>query len=193
MEKGKILVFSAPSGSGKTTLVRYIMSVVPNLHFSISATSRNPRGTEKNGVDYYFISPSDFRDRIARNEFLEYEEVYPDKFYGTLRSQVEKQLKAGENVVLDIDVKGAVHVKRIYGEQALLVFVQPPSIQTLRQRLVARGTDTEETINSRISKAEYEISFARQFDKIIINDILEDAQREALQTVTDFLKDKKRF
>lgn len=190
MEKGKILVFSAPSGSGKTTLVRYIMSVVPNLHFSISATSRNPRSTEKNGVDYYFISPSDFRDRIARNEFLEYEEVYPDKFYGTLRSQVEKQLEAGENVVLDIDVKGAVNVKRIYGEQALLVFVQPPSIQTLRQRLVARGTDTEETINSRISKAEYEISFARQFDKIIINDILENAQREALQTVTDFLKDK---
>lgn len=190
MERGKILVFSAPSGSGKTTLVRYIMSIVPNLHFSISATSRNPRGTEKNGVDYFFISPSDFRDRIARNEFLEYEEVYPDKFYGTLRAQVEKQLKAGENVVLDIDVKGAIHVKRIYGEQALLVFVQPPSVQTLRQRLVARGTDTEETINNRISKAEYEISFAPKFDKIIINDVLEDAQREALRTVTDFLKNK---
>ena len=193
MKRGKILVFSAPSGSGKTTLVHYIISRIPNLHFSVSATSRNPRGTEKNGVDYYFLSPSEFREKIKNNEFLEYEEVYPDKFYGTLRAQIEKQLDRGENVILDIDVKGAINVKKIYKDQALLVFIQPPSIQSLRQRLVSRGTDSEETINSRIDKAEFEMSFAQQFDRVIVNDKLEDAQKETLDVVSGFLNSPQSF
>ena len=187
--EGRVLVFSAPSGTGKTTLVKYLMERVDNLHFSVSATSRQPRGEESNGVEYFFLTPQEFRRRIKAGDFIEYEEVYKDKFYGTLRSEVEKQLQRGENVVLDIDVKGAVNVKRLYGARALTLFIQPPSIDALRQRLILRGTDSMEVIEDRVSKAAYEISFAPQFDRIIVNDRLEQAQQEVLQTVTDFLKD----
>jgi guanylate kinase len=187
MKTGKIIVFSAPSGSGKTTIVHYLMSQIDNLHFSVSATSRAPRGNEINGKDYYFLTPDEFRAKIQNNAFIEYEEVYAGKFYGTLKQQVEKQLLNGENVVLDVDVKGGINIKKIYGDQALTVFIQPPSIEVLKNRLLKRGTDSLEIINDRIRKAEYEITFAPQFDKIIVNDILEDAQAQALAAVNAFL------
>lgn len=185
---GKIIVFSAPSGSGKSTLIEFLMNHVENLHFSVSATSRNPRGEEQNGKDYFFLSPDAFRQKIQENAFLEYEEVYHDKFYGTLKSEVERQLQVGENVVLDIDVKGAINVKKIYGNRALLIFVQPPSIEILRERLEHRATDAEEVINDRIHKASFELSFANQFDHVIINDTLEKAEEETLYTVKNFLQ-----
>ena len=187
MKTGKIIVFSAPSGSGKTTIVHYLMSQIDNLHFSVSATSRAPRGNEINGKDYYFLTPDEFRAKIQNNAFIEYEEVYAGKFYGTLKQQVEKQLLNGESVVLDVDVKGGVNIKKIYGDQALTVFIQPPSIEVLKNRLLKRGTDSLEIINDRIRKAEYEITFAPQFDKIIVNDVLEDAQAQALAAVNAFL------
>lgn len=185
---GKIIVFSAPSGSGKSTLIQFLMNHVENLHFSVSATSRAPRGQEQNGKDYFFLSPETFRHKIQENAFLEYEEVYHDKFYGTLKSEVERQLQAGENVVLDIDVKGAINVKKIYGNRAFLIFVQPPSIEVLRERLEHRATDAEEVINDRIHKARFELSFANQFDHVIINDVLEKAEEETLHTVKNFLQ-----
>lgn len=186
-KKGKILVFSAPSGSGKTTIVHYLMSQIENLHFSVSATSRAPRGAEQNGKDYFFLSPAEFRQLIAESAFIEYEEVYTDKFYGTLRSEVERQLAAGQNVVLDIDVKGAVNVKKIYGNEALLVFVQPPSLEVLRERLEKRATDAEDQIKMRLEKAAYEMTFAPQFDCVVVNDVLEVAQADALLFVSKFL------
>lgn len=186
-KKGKILVFSAPSGSGKTTIVHYLMSQIENLHFSVSATSRAPRGAEQNGKDYFFLSPAEFRQLIAESAFIEYEEVYTDKFYGTLRSEVERQLAAGQNVVLDIDVKGAVNVKKIYGNEALLVFVQPPSLEVLRERLEKRATDAEDQIKMRLEKAAYEMTFAPQFDCVVVNDVLEVAQADALRFVSKFL------
>ena len=185
--EGRIIVFSAPSGSGKSTIINHLMQKIPNLHFSVSATSRAPRGQEQNGKEYFFLTPEQFRERIKENAFLEYEEVYHDKFYGTLKSEVERQLKNGENVVLDIDVKGALNVKRIYGKKALLVFIQPPSVETLRQRLEKRGTDSPEVIEDRIKKAEYELSFSNDFDIIITNDQLEIAVRQAIETVCNFL------
>lgn len=189
MKNGKIIVFSAPSGSGKTTIVHYLMSQIKNLHFSISATSRTARGNEINGKDYFFLTPDEFRAKIQNNEFIEFEEVYANKFYGTLKTQVENQLQRGENVVLDVDVKGGINIKHLYKEKALTVFIQPPDIETLRNRLLKRGTDSIEVINNRIEKAEYEITFASQFDKIIINDILENAQTEALNIVRKFLNE----
>ncbi len=185
--EGKLIVFSAPSGSGKSTIINCLMQNDFNLHFSVSATSRAPRGQEQNGKEYFFLTPEQFKEKIKENAFLEYEEVYRDKYYGTLKSEVEKQLKNGENVVLDIDVKGALNVKRIYGNQALLVFIQPPSIETLRQRLQKRGTDSPEVIEDRVKKAEYELSFAKDFDVIITNDQLEIAVRQAIETVGKFL------
>jgi len=185
--EGKLIVFSAPSGSGKSTIINYLMQNDFNLHFSVSATSRAPRGQEQNGKEYFFLTPEQFKEKIKENAFLEYEEVYHDKYYGTLKSEVEKQLKNGENVVLDIDVKGALNVKRIYGNQALLVFIQPPSVETLRQRLQKRGTDSAEVIEDRVKKAEYELSFAKDFDVVIINDQLEIAVRQATETVVNFL------
>lgn len=185
---GKLLVFSAPSGSGKTTLIQFLMKQEKNLHFSVSATSRSPRGQEQDGKDYFFLSPEDFRRKIREDAFLEYEEVYHDKFYGTLKSEVERQLQAGENVVLDIDVKGAVNVKKLYGDRALLVFIKPPSVDVLRKRLERRGTDSEETIKDRVEKARYELSFASHFDFVVTNDVLETAEEEILKIVRDFLK-----
>lgn len=159
-----------------------------NLHFSISATSRPPRGKEQHGVEYYFLSPDEFRKRIADGDFLEYEEVYKDRYYGTLKQQVDAQLEKGENVVCDVDVLGGQNIKKHYGERALSLFIQPPSIEALRQRLEGRGTDTPEVINDRIARAEFELSFAPKFDKVVINDDLQTAQQEALRIVKDFLE-----
>ena len=177
---GKLIIFSAPSGSGKSTIINYLLTQELNLAFSISATSRPPRGTEQNGVEYFFLSPDEFRSRIANDEFLEYEEVYQDRFYGTLKAQVEKQLAAGQNVVFDVDVVGGCNIKKFYGERALSVFIQPPSVEELRKRLVGRGTDTPEVIESRIAKVEYDLSFAPKFDAVIVNDDLAPANAAAL-------------
>lgn len=185
---GKLIIVSAPSGSGKSTIIGKIMETYENLHFSISATSRPPRGTEQNGVEYFFLSPEEFKQKIENNEFIEYEEVYPDKFYGTLKSQVEKQLKRGENVVFDVDVKGGVNIKNIYKKRALGIYIMPPSIEELRNRLIKRGTDSLEMIEQRIEKAEKELAFADKFDKVVVNDVLDVAVEETLQIVTDFLR-----
>lgn len=185
--KGKIIIFSAPSGSGKSTIINFLMQQNLNLAFSISATSRPPRGTEQHGVEYFFLSPEEFRQRIERDEFLEYEEVYKDRYYGTLKEQVEKQLEQGQNVVLDVDVKGGCNIKKYYGDRALSVFIQPPSVEALRQRLIGRGTDSPEVIEDRIARAEYELSFADKFDTVVVNDDLEKAQQEALRILKDFL------
>ncbi len=185
--KGKLIIFSAPSGSGKSTIINYLMQQGLGLTFSISATSRAPRGTEQHGVEYFFLSPEEFRQRIANNEFLEYEEVYPDRFYGTLKEQVERQLEAGQHVVFDVDVVGGCNIKEYYGHRALSIFIQPPSIEELRRRLEGRGTDTPEIIKQRIDKAEYELSFSPKFDKIVINDHLETAQAETLTLIKRFL------
>lgn len=187
--RGKMLIVSAPSGSGKSTIVQWLMQEHPELklYFSISCTSRAPRGTEQNGVEYFFLTPEEFRDKIAKNEFLEYEEVYENRFYGTLKQQVERQREAGQNVVFDVDVKGGVNIKKYYGVEALSLFIQPPSIEELRRRLEGRGTDTPEAIAQRLAKAGYELTFASQFDRVIVNDDLETAKQETLQTVSDFL------
>lgn len=186
----KIIIFSAPSGSGKSTIINYLMQQGLNLHFSVSATSRPPRGAEQNGVEYYFLTPEDFKQRIAQGEFLEYEEVYKDRFYGTLKSQVDAQLAKGENVVCDVDVLGGQNIKKYYGQRALSLFIQPPSIEALRQRLEGRGTDSPEVINDRIARAEFELSFAEKFDHVVVNDDLQQAQAEALALIQNFLKDE---
>jgi guanylate kinase len=185
---GKIVIFSAPSGSGKSTIINFLLKENLNLQFSISATSRAPRGTEKNGVEYYFLSPEEFRAHIAAGDFLEYEEVYTDKYYGTLKSEVERILNAGNNVVFDVDVKGGCNIKKYFGDRALSVFIQPPSIEVLRQRLEGRGTDAPEVIENRIARAQYELSFANKFDVVIVNDILEEAENKALITVKQFIE-----
>ncbi|WP_071148833.1 guanylate kinase [Bacteroides ndongoniae] len=184
----KLIIFSAPSGSGKSTIINYLLTQNLNLAFSISATSRPPRGTERDGVEYFFLTPEEFRRRIADDEFLEYEEVYHDRFYGTLKAQVEKQLADGQNVVFDVDVVGGCNIKKFYGDRALSVFIQPPSVEELRSRLVGRGTDTPEVIEDRVAKAQYELSFAPKFDKVIVNDDLEKAKAEALEVITQFLQ-----
>ena len=185
----KLIIFSAPSGSGKSTIINYLLTQNLNLAFSISATSRPPRGTEKDGVEYFFLTPDEFRRRIANDEFLEYEEVYQDRFYGTLKEQVEKQLAAGQNVVFDVDVVGGCNIKKFYGERALSVFIQPPSVEELRNRLEWRGTDAPEVIESRVAKAEYELGFAPKFDTVIVNDDLETAKAEALKAISQFLNE----
>ncbi len=188
-DRGGLLIFSAPSGSGKSTIVQWLMKEHPelNLYFSISCTSRPPRGTEKDGVEYFFLTPEEFRQRIENDDFLEYEEVYQDRFYGTLKEQVEKQLAQGQNVVFDVDVKGGVNIKRFYGERALSLFIQPPSVEELRRRLEGRGTDTPEAIENRLAKAEYELTFAPQFDHIVVNDNLEQAKQDTLEIIKKFL------
>ncbi|WP_446776793.1 guanylate kinase [Macellibacteroides fermentans] len=184
---GKLVIFSAPSGSGKSTIINYLLTQNLNLHFSISATSRSPRGNEKDGVEYYFLTPEQFRAKINEGEFLEYEEVYTDKFYGTLKSEVERILNEGNNVVFDVDVVGGCNIKNYYGDKALSIFIQPPSIEALRDRLVGRGTDSMDVIENRLTKASFEISFASKFDKVIINDNLENAKTETLQVIKAFL------
>ena len=185
--QGKLVVFSAPSGSGKSTIINYLMQQGLNLHFSISATSRPPRGSERDGVEYYFLTADEFRRRIAAGDFLEYEEVYEGRFYGTLREEVDKRLARGENVVCDVDVLGGENIKRVYGSRALSIFIQPPSLQALRQRLESRGTDSPEVIEDRLARAGYELGFAPKFDAVVVNDELTVAQAEALRLVRAFL------
>ena len=189
MARGKLIIFSAPSGTGKTTIISWLMKEHKelNLAFSISCTSRAPRGTEKDGVEYFFITPEEFRSKIELGEFLEYEEVYRNRYYGTLRSQVERQLEAGQNVVLDVDVKGGVNIKQLYGPEALSVFIQPPSTGELRRRLEKRATDAPDVIEERIARAELEMGFAEKFDKVVVNDILEKAEADALEAIQAFL------
>ena len=159
-----------------------------DLAFSISATSRAPRGSEQNGVEYYFLTPDEFRAKIANNEFIEYEEVYKDNFYGTLKSEVERIRENGLNVVFDVDVVGGVNIKNIFGDEALSMFIMPPSVEELRKRLVGRNTDSAETIEKRLAKAEYEIGFAEKFDKVVINDNLDEAKTEALSIIKEFVE-----
>lgn len=186
--RGKLIIFSAPSGSGKSTIINWLMKHDElNMAFSISCTSRPPRGTEKNGVEYFFITPEEFRTRIEHGEFLEYEEVYKDRFYGTLKQQVEKQLDKGENVVFDVDVKGSCNIKKYYGDQAMSIFIQPPSIEELRRRLEGRATDTPQVIEDRLARASYELTFASQFDQVVVNDELDKAERNTFDIVKKFI------
>jgi guanylate kinase len=188
MEKGKLIVFSAPSGSGKTTIVRHLLGIPElNLEFSISATSREPRGEEIHGKDYYFISLTDFKNHIKNNDFLEWEEVYRDNFYGTLKSEIERIWALGKNVIFDIDVAGGLRIKSKFPQETLAVFVKPPSIDELKIRLKKRSTESDEKINMRIAKASVELATAPQFDKIIKNYDLDVAKSEAYQLVKDFI------
>jgi guanylate kinase len=184
---GKLIIFSAPSGAGKTTIVRHLLDQDLNLEFSISATSRGKRHTETDGKDYYFLSPEEFRSNIDNNEFLEWEEVYQGTFYGTLKSEVERIRENGMNVIFDVDVVGGCNIKKYYGDQALAIFVQPPSVEELRNRLISRSTDTPEVIEKRVQKAEYELTFANQFDLIIVNDQLGKAFEEAEKCIREFI------
>ncbi len=184
---GKLIIFSAPSGAGKTTIVHHMLSIVPQLEFSISATTRQPRGDEKDGRDYYFITKEDFLHRIAKKQFVEFEEVYSGTFYGTLRTEIERIWKRGKTVIFDIDVEGGLHLKRKYGEQALAIFVQPPSLEVLIERLTGRGTDSGEKLKERFVKAKKELNYAPKFDIILKNHDLETACNEAEKLVKDFL------
>jgi len=190
--RGKLIIFSAPSGTGKSTIIGWLMKEHPELQlaFSISCTSRAPRGTEQNGVEYFFLTPEEFRQRIENDEFLEYEEVYQDRFYGTLKAQVERQMEAGQNVVFDVDVKGGVNIKKYYGDEAMSIFIQPPSIEELRRRLEGRGTDAPEVIDQRIARAAFELTFAEKFDTVIVNDKLEQAEADALSLIESFIRVK---
>ena len=184
----KVVIFSAPSGAGKSTIVNHLLGLHPELEFSISATSRAPRGQEQHGVEYYFFSADEFRQMISEDKFVEYEEVYAGSFYGTLRSEVERIWSKGHAIVFDIDVQGGVNLKRIFGDQALSVFIQAPSVDVLRERLIGRGTDTDEAIERRVAKAASEMEFAAgKFDYVLINDDLATAKAEAEKVVGDFL------
>ena len=188
MNKGKVVIFSAPSGSGKSTLVHFLMDHDSSFGFSVSATSRPPRGEEQDGVDYFFFTPEEFRARIAADEFVEYEEVYPGRYYGTLKSQVEHQLEQ-QNILFDVDVKGGCSLKKYYGERALFIFVQAPSIDVLRERLIGRGDTSMEEIEKRVSKAEYEMTFSKFADRVIVNDNLDEAKQNLMAIVEKFLNE----
>lgn len=188
MSLGKLIIFSAPSGAGKTTIVHHLLKQNLNLEFSVSATSRGKRHTETDGKDYYFLTPEEFRKKIENDEFLEWEEVYPGTFYGSLKSEVERIRANGKHVIFDVDVVGGSNIKKFYGDQALAIFVQPPSVEELRNRLISRSTDAPEVIEKRVAKAEFELTFANQFDVIIVNDQLEKACKEAEERVKEFLK-----
>ena len=187
-EKGKIVVISAPSGCGKSTIINSILGTgeLP-LRFSVSATNRAPRQGEVDGVNYHFLTTEQFRDAIAGGEFVEWEQVYPGRYYGTLRRELSDAATRGENTILDIDVKGALKVKQQFGDDALLIFIMPPSVEALRQRLIKRGTDSAEVIAERIGKAEYEMSFAPQFDRVIVNDDLPVAVAATESAISDFI------
>jgi len=185
---GKIIIFAAPSGSGKSTIIGSLMPREElHLAFSVSATTRPPRGEERDGVEYHFLTPDEFRRRIAADEFVEYEEVYQDRYYGTLKSEVEGRLAAGQNVVFDVDVHGALRLKEYFGDRSMSLFIQPPGIEALRSRLEGRGTDTPEVIQQRLDRAAYELSYAPRFDRVVVNDDLEVAKAEAYKVVADFL------
>jgi guanylate kinase len=185
--KGKLIIFSAPSGAGKSTIVRHLMSQERGLFFSISATSRQPREGEKDGHEYHFISPEEFRDLIEKKAFIEWEEVYPGQYYGTLHSELDRIWEQGGHAVFDIDVMGGLNLKKEFGDRACAIFILPPSLQTLEERLRSRGSDDEASLHLRLDKASSEMQFAPQFDHIVVNDRLEDAQNEALNLVRDFL------
>ena len=187
MQEGKLIIFSAPSGAGKTTIVHHLLSKIPNLEFSISATTRPKRGDEVHGRDYYFISKEEFLHKIAKKEFIEFEEVYTGTFYGTLRSEIERIWSHGKHVIFDIDVEGGLHIKKKFGDQALAIFVQPPSLEVLIERLTSRGTDSEEKLAERIVKADKELLYANRFDVIQKNYDLETACSEAVELVSNFL------
>ncbi|MBS1549921.1 MAG: guanylate kinase [Bacteroidetes bacterium] len=184
---GKVIIFSAPSGSGKTTLVKHCLETFNELEFSISCTTRASRGTEVNGKDYYFISPEEFREKIAENLFVEYEEVYTDKYYGTLKSEVERIWQQNKTVIFDVDVKGGIALKKYFGDKACAIFIQPPSIEELEKRLRLRATDDAETIKIRVNKAEEELSYQKQFDVTVTNDLLEIAKKEIENIINKFI------
>ena len=190
-KSGKVLIICAPSGTGKSTIINYLREQGIEFHFSISATSRAPRGKERNGVEYFFKTEEEFRQLIAKDAFIEWEEVFAGQLYGTLKSEVEKTLIEGNNLVFDVDIHGGLRIKEYFGDRALSIFILPPSIDALRERLVNRGTETMEKIEKRVARAEYEISRAKEFDRQIVNDDLEKAEAEALQIVNDFLSDEK--
>ena len=183
----KIIIITAPSGAGKTSITRYLLSVYPQLAFSISAATRSPRGSEKNGVDYYFISEEQFREHIRKNDFMEWEMVYEGKYYGTLKQEMERIWDNKQVPMLDIDVKGAIHVQKEYPHNTLSLFIEPPSVDELKKRLESRGTETAESLQSRVNKASYEMSFKHHFDQIIVNDDLEKACKLAEKLILDFL------
>ena len=185
---GKLVIFSAPSGSGKTTIVRELLKRYDCFEFSISATSRQPRGQEQNGVDYYFMSNDEFKARVARDVFVEWEVVYAGTCYGTLKSEMERIWAKGNTIFFDVDVMGGINLKRLFGEDACSVFIMPPSVEELERRLRGRGTDAEEVIQKRIAKAEFELSKAPEFDHVVINDVLEDAVNEVSAIISQFLK-----
>jgi len=184
---GKVLIFSAPSGSGKSTIVNHILGLHPEVEFSVSATSRPPRGTEQDGVEYLFYSADVFRALVADGKFVEHEEVYPDRFYGTLKSEVNRIWAKGHVIIFDVDVKGGVSLKKYFGDAALSVFIQAPSVEELRRRLIARATDTPEAIEQRVAKAAEEMTYAPKFDRVLINDDLDTAFAEAEAMVDTFL------
>ncbi len=188
-KQGKLLIFSAPSGSGKTTIIKEVVKQISNLEFSISACSRQPREGEIHGKDYYFLSAIDFRKNIDNQEFIEWEEVYKDVYYGTLKSEITRIWNNGNHVIFDVDVLGGVNLKTQFGEQALSIFVKPPSVEVLRQRLEHRGTEKPEQIEKRINRAEYELSFANKFDTVILNDDLDNAIEETLKQIRSFLNE----
>ena len=184
---GKVIIVSAPSGAGKTSIVKHVLNFLPELRFSTSATTRAMREGEVNGRDYHFLSVEDFKKGIQRDEFLEWEEVYHNQFYGTLKSEIRRIWDEGKVVIFDVDVKGGLNIKKFFGDDALAIFVEPPTVQELENRLRKRGTETEESLRKRVEKAEYELSFAPQFDKIILNDNLDEARAEMLTTIQEFL------
>ena len=184
----KVIIFSAPSGSGKTTLVKHCLDHFPQLEFSISCTTRQARGEEKNGLDYHFITPEEFRQKIEVEAFVEFEEVYTDKYYGTLKAEVDRIWASGKVVIFDVDVQGGISLKNYFGNKALSIFIMPPSVAALELRLIARGTDDLETIHTRVAKATEEISFKNEFDQIVVNDILEQAKKEIDHLLNHFLE-----
>lgn len=189
MNTGKLIIFSAPSGAGKTTIVKHILNKYNNIEFSISATSREKREGEKHGKDYYYLSPSEFKQKIKTNDFLEWEEVYKDHYYGTLISEIERIRKNGNHVIFDVDVRGGLNIKKHYKKEALLIFVMPPNLQELERRLRLRKTETEHSIKERIAKANVEISFKDLFDIVIVNDDLNKTLNNSAKAVLDFIQD----
>lgn len=190
MKKGKLIIMSAPSGCGKSTIINSILDTEDfDLGFSVSATNRAPREGEEDGVHYRFMTTEEFNSAVGNGEFIEWEEVYPGRYYGTLRSEIDRLLDAGHNVLLDIDVKGALNVKREYGDRCLTVFIQPPSVEELRRRLENRGTETPDVIDTRVGRAEFEMSFIPEFDTVVVNDRLERAVSETAAVYKKFLEE----
>ena len=189
-KKGKLFIFSAPSGSGKTTVVRHLLNNFPDFEFSVSATSRPPRPNEKHGVDYFFLTPEEFKEKISNGEFLEWEEVYNGTYYGTLKSEIDRIRDNGKHIVFDVDVVGGVNIKKHYGNEAMAVFIKPPSLEELGKRLQLRSTETPETLRKRLEKAEWELGFASGFDTVLVNDKLDQALKEAEGIVHRKLKGK---